>query len=230
MKLVRCGFEGGFSLIELAIVMFVLGILGSGMIATLDAQLRVRDYRETEQTLGRVELALEGFVVANGARLPCPDADGDGVADPASAGRADLPCEVVEGGLPWKTLGVGRVDAWGQGFRYRPDGAFVAAGGIPLPPSTADGIVVFDAERGARLTLSNPDAPAAVVLSCGRNRAADGANVRRAVRREVGCGSSFTPSKRYAYGRPRVDFDDVTLWVSRNTLLARLVSAGEWPR
>jgi len=218
----------GFSLIELALVTVVLGVLAGGMIASLDGQLRVRHYRETERTLARVELALEGFAIANGARLPCPDTDGDGFADRAHGLDPSGPCQVAEGQLPWVTLGVGRADGWGRVFRYRPDSGFVSLYGIPNPPNSVDGLAVRDAEAGRRLTLANPHAPAAVVFSCGRNGRADGFNAETV----SGCSAPISASvlRPYAHGRPGADFDDVTVWISKNVLLGRLVAAGEWPR
>ena len=92
----------GFTLVELAIAMVVLGLLVSVALGPMRERLRNADIRETNETLvaaseavvayairhrtsGRVE--LDGFnnrqwpIPTGRPYLPCPDTDGDGVED-----------------------------------------------------------------------------------------------------------------------------------------------------
>lgn len=67
--------------------------------------------------------------------LPCPDVTGDGLEDrvaitgypvtlSGTTGDAAGSCTETKGVLPWKTLGVREVDAWGNRITYRVDERF----------------------------------------------------------------------------------------------------------
>ncbi|MDJ0864333.1 MAG: prepilin-type N-terminal cleavage/methylation domain-containing protein [Gammaproteobacteria bacterium] len=196
----------GFTLLELAVVLVVLGLLLGGLLMPLATQVDVARIRETNDALDKVEEALLGFAIANGNRLPCPASDELGLED----------CSVaVEGFLPWRTLGVGRYDAWGRTFRYRPDGAYVAA--VGFPPDTTSGLEVRD-RAGTVLTAADPNAPAAIIFSTGKNVEAD-------------AGNKTPPSDEiYTQGVYAEDtFDDILVWLSKNTMVSRLAAAGTWP-
>ena len=105
----------GFTLVELAVVIAIVGLLLGAFLAPLRAQIDAARIRETERMLGEIRDALIGHAIARGA-LPCPDvvADGiDGAAPAACTGAA------LEGVLPYQALGVPRADAWGRLLRYR---------------------------------------------------------------------------------------------------------------
>ena len=107
--------HAGFTLVELAIVIAIVGFLLGAFLAPLRAQIDAARVRETERMLGEIREALIGYAIVRGA-LPCPDvaADGiDGAAPAACTGTA------LEGILPFQALGVPRADAWGRYFRYR---------------------------------------------------------------------------------------------------------------
>ena len=115
--------EAGFSLLELAIVLVVLGALASSLLGPLQVQVESRDRAKTQTTLDDARVALLGFAAVNG-RLPCPDADGDGWPDPSFdvAQKASATCLAPEGLLPWLALAVPTLDAWGNRLRYRVNG------------------------------------------------------------------------------------------------------------
>ena len=107
--------HAGFTLVELAIVIAIVGFLLGAFLAPLRAQIDAARIRETERMLGEIREALIGYAIIRGA-LPCPDvaADGiDGAAPAACTGTA------LEGILPFQTLGIPRADAWGRYFEYR---------------------------------------------------------------------------------------------------------------
>ncbi len=109
----------GFTLLELAVVLFVLGLLIAGLFGPLETQLEARDRRATETSLNQALEALYGFAVTHG-RLPCPDTDGDGIANPVyvEGNVATANCTVLAGFLPWSELSVPPGDAWGNRFLY----------------------------------------------------------------------------------------------------------------
>ena len=103
--------QGGFTLIEIAIVIFIVGLLLAGLIAAVGPQIEARDRRQTQLAIEDARVALYGFAMANG-RLPCPDTSGDGVEDCTPMAE--------RGWLPWATLGLNASgDAWGNRFMYR---------------------------------------------------------------------------------------------------------------
>lgn len=108
----------GFTLVELAIVVVVLGMLIAGLVGPVDVQLEARDRNRTQNVMEDAVEALYGFALAN-RRMPCPDTDGDGLSNPVYLGIANAPCDADEGFLPWAELGVIQGDAWGNRFTYR---------------------------------------------------------------------------------------------------------------
>ena len=112
----------GFTLVEMAIVLVIIGLLLGGMLMPLSAQMEQRRNSETQKALDEINQALIGFAVANG-RLPCP-ATATIISGAAGAGIENLPtatgCTGGQSGvLPWSTLGVSETDAWNWRYTYR---------------------------------------------------------------------------------------------------------------
>ena len=130
----------GFSLIELAVVFLIVGLLVGGAIITLSGQFEVRNVEETQRRLEAVKEAILGFAIVNG-RLPCParyvsptdnsaglesfcDA-ASGTCTPTTALRTHGNCSsfydgyvpAVALGLPVDSKGF-TLDAWGNRVRY----------------------------------------------------------------------------------------------------------------
>jgi prepilin-type N-terminal cleavage/methylation domain-containing protein len=173
----------GFTLVEIAIVLVIVGLLLGGLLMPLATQVEVQRRIETEKTMEQIREAIIGFAMVNG-RLPCP-ADpatatttaGAGVARPFGA----ITCAGgVIGVVPWTTLGVSEVDAWGRRFTYRVTDVFVdqfasntwACAPI-LPPtnssfalcSPGDMAITVGAAPSANLAAAVP----AVIVSHGKN-------------------------------------------------------------
>ncbi len=110
----------GLTLIEMAVVLMILGLVVAGLLGPLDTQLEARDRRETLAQLERARDALYGYAVTRG-RLPCPDGGGDGLPDPPfdPSDKVSAQCAVDEGFLPWAELGLPPGDAWSNRPRYR---------------------------------------------------------------------------------------------------------------
>ena len=115
MKLFAIRLQG-FTLIELAVVLFIIALLLIGLLGPVATQIESRQRQETIDTMNDIKEALFGYAIINGY-LPCPDTTGDGIADPAVSGT----CTVAtgDGWLPWQTLGINIVgDVWGNRFKY----------------------------------------------------------------------------------------------------------------
>lgn len=110
----------GFTLVEMAVVLFIIGLLIAGVLGPLETQLEVRDRRQTIDLLAQLTDALYGYALTNG-RLPCPDTNGDGAPDPifVPGDPGTAICDAAEAFLPWAELGVAPGDAWNNRFRYR---------------------------------------------------------------------------------------------------------------
>lgn len=220
----------GLSLIEVAIALAVSALLLGGLMVPLAAQIDRYRLRETEAALGHALEALLGYAAAHDNRLPCPDIDGDGMED--RPGSVSAPCRGIEGELPRATLGVPGKDGWGRPLRYRGNDALTAPEGMPRPPNTRGGLRIDNPRTGERLTVGDPEAPAAILFSCGANGHPDDENDGTGGS-PAGCSNPSRPDPRYAHavpGRPGSGgFDDVLVWMSKNVLLGRLVRAGTWP-
>lgn len=221
----------GFTLIEIAIALAILGVLFALAMVPLSEQMRAQRARETQAALAEIREALIGYAVING-RLPCADTSGDGLEDSPCAGGA-----AGEGGLPWSTLGVAPADGWGNPWRYRADRAFTAnrppgaMAAFTLDTAFLDNLVVCGVPGAAtagvpacpsdaalvRLTVtgSSGEHPVAIVYSPGANTRPDGLNA--------------TFDAAYQGGEPGANFDDLALWVSRPVLIYRMIQAGRLP-
>ena len=137
----------GFTLIELAVGVFIIALLMSSLMYTLSAQSDQRAIEETRQRLEKARELLLGYVAANG-RLPCParcsswptcasgmyatsDEVWDSTTGKCTGGAVDdyyggtLSSGAIGGLLPAATIGFLQtdtrgyaVDAWGNRIRY----------------------------------------------------------------------------------------------------------------
>ena len=114
----------GFTLIEMALVIMVIGIIVSAVTSIVPEFIQSGKIKKTQAIVDKNIYAIEGYLAANG-RCPCPDTDGDGLEDwnentPGDA--TDDTCgagDIYEGGLPYRTIGLSSgQDSWGSALRY----------------------------------------------------------------------------------------------------------------
>jgi len=227
----------GFTLVEMAIVLVIIGLLLGGMLMPLSAQMDQRRISETQKTLDEINQALIGFAVINGY-LPCP-------AISSSSGAEDRTGTTCTGGkrvgfVPWATLGVSQTDSWGRLFRYSVTATFTDSGTKPTLGTTGD--ITLNDNFAAAIATSVP----AVVMSHGINgyfaTLAGGAaaiangsatNTDEGTNADVGVpvpGTIFVSKNITSNtGAPGGDFDDIVSWLSPNILFNRMVAAGKLP-
>lgn len=215
MKQVR-----GFTLVEVAIVLVIVGLLLSAFLAPLSAQRDLKDYSQVRTDLAQIQEALYGFAVANG-RLPCPDTTGDGIADTCVGvtGATSTP-----GNLPWVTLGVQANDPWNRPYQYRVNDAFGTTFTLSTTGSGA-GILKVYTDNTLGTTVAN-NIPA-VIYSSGKNGAVQPPISADELENITTAGTKLDVNFVSHDFSPT--FDDVVVWVSSNILFNRMVAAGKLP-
>jgi len=216
----------GFTLVELAIVLLIVGVLLGGLLPTISSQIEQRRVGDTRKQLDEIQQALIGYAVVNG-RLPCP-APGNIASGQPGAGVAAATCSTAAsagGVLPWVTLGVSETDAWGRRFTYRVTPAFATVG-APFQLSTVGNLNVGLTPGATDVAANIP----AVVTSHGTNGLGAytpaGAQLPGAAGDEA---ENANNDNNFVNHDPTPAFDDLVVWISPNTLMNRMVTAGKLP-
>lgn len=115
--------KNGFTIVEMAIVLLIIGLLLGGLMMPLTAQIRERRMNETQKALDEIREALIGYAASQTPpHLPCPDKTTAAGVGTANDGQEDVtaagPCVTQEGNIPWVTLGTSHEDSWGRNFHY----------------------------------------------------------------------------------------------------------------
>jgi len=229
----------GSTLIELAIAIFVVGLILGGLLYPLTAQVAQQQATVTQQQLDEIRDALVGFAAANGY-LPCPDTTGSGIENVTGGTGVCTTIGgngIAHGNLPWVTLGLGHSDIWGNRFRYAVEANFArrAPGALFTLATVADIRVCPTATTcGTSLTTE----AVAVVLSHGPNgfggtRSVTGtANPAATSADELentDADRDFVQRPAYTGSVTANEFDDVVVWLSRHTLVNRMIAAEKLP-
>ena len=132
---------GGFSLVEIAVVLVIIAILATAIGVPLATQLDQQRTVDTQKQQEIIKEAIYGFAMANG-RLPCPATSAGGTEAQVSAGI----CTTDSGFVPGITLGLSGldsrgfvVDGWRDGLdarrlRYAVRSVSITTG-PPVPPA-----------------------------------------------------------------------------------------------
>lgn len=239
----------GFTLIEIAIVLMIVGLLLGGLLPTISGQIEKQRTNETRKQLEEIQQALFGFAVIYG-RLPCPATlASNGVESPAGGD-----CTTFQNGyVPAVTMGISGptnafllLDAWGNPIRYAvtswdrtvapiQNRVFTTTDGMKtvgisnLSPnllvcanSTTAGFDGSNCGAGNALTV-NPGVPA-IIFSTGKNGALGSSGSDES--------ANLDNNRVYVSHPPTAgtnEFDDLMIWISPNILLNRMVTAGKLP-
>jgi prepilin-type N-terminal cleavage/methylation domain-containing protein len=229
--------QSGFTLIEIAIVLVIVGLMIGGLIMPLSVQLEQRKVADTQKALDEAKEALAGFALRHGY-LPCPAVSaGNGLED-----RADTQCRggKRQGYLPWATLGLAKLDSWNHLYRYSVTPEF-SDSGARFNLSTPGDITIASRDGAGKVVAASAanDVPA-LVMSHGRN----GYGASGDLGQLVADVSPSNPDERVNQSNPRIffnrgasdngaapggEFDDVVGWVSANILANRMVAARRLP-
>lgn len=178
--------QRGFSLIEMAIVLVVIGIVLSGGLLAVSPVLQSSKENETNARMDRIEQALTLYVIRYGC-LPCP-------AEPAIASggtnagwshgaayynsgcttACDATTVATQGVVPWVTLGLSEAegrDGFGQRIDYAVTAALVATNGMMrTPPSTYPSGTITVQMSTANASAQQTTAAAYALISHGVDR------------------------------------------------------------
>jgi len=114
--------SAGFSLVEIAIGLVIIGIILSSLITPVSSLRENAKRKDVEQTLADIHDAVLGFAINNSGRLPCPASNSSNGLELYNGSV----CDNAHGFVPVSSLGlVGRIDddnllldPWGQPYRY----------------------------------------------------------------------------------------------------------------
>ena len=171
--------QHGFSLVELAVVLAIIGLLIAMGMYTLSAQTDQRAREQTSRTLEQAREALLGYAVANG-RLPCPASSAsNGIESPA--GGATACTNPNDGFLPAVTLGFQptdangyATDAWNNRIRYAVSASISNCSGTTTVPHFTNktnlkqnGMSCLPSSTELLICKSTTSSPAPSVGNCG---------------------------------------------------------------
>jgi prepilin-type N-terminal cleavage/methylation domain-containing protein len=228
--------QSGFTLVEIAIVLLIVGLLIGGMMAPLASQLEQRRVTDTKRAMEEAREALFGFALRNGY-LPCPAISStNGLED-----RTGNLCNKRYGYLPWATLGVGRLDGWDRVMGYSVTPAFANSNNLFTLRTPRDITIATRSTNGQLVQATDiGDIPAAII-SFGRNGYGATSNQDTLIA-DAGVGNVDEKVNLQAGGitliardiaddarTPGGAFDDMVVWISPNILYNRMVTAQRLP-
>jgi prepilin-type N-terminal cleavage/methylation domain-containing protein len=225
--------QKGFTLLEIAVVLLIIGLLAGGLLGPLSSQIKQRKIEETQKLLEQHRDALLGYAATRGY-LPCPAisaTDGNEAIRNASG-----VCPAISGYLPWVVLGTPKADSWDRLFRYMVTPAFSNAnkpnfgsiGGLTIRSTgllPANNIaanipvaIISHGANGRGATLENGTTPAYTWGSTSDE--------------QINANNATGLVSRPLAENPAVangEFDDIVIWIPTSILFNRMVAAGQLP-
>ena len=201
--------QEGFTLIEIAIAMVIIGILLGGGIPLLRMLTEQKKRNETISYMGEVKDVLVGFANING-RLPWADINNDGEEDPGA----------YSGFLPYVTLNVRPVDAYSRHLKYETNRNLVhnrfttcnaLRNGLTGYPKVVD-------SDGSSMAFS----VAVVIVSAGSKDADNDNNVFDRITRGPFTGDNTDGRPNYIRYPPVNGFDDIVRYISPYELYSKI--------
>ena len=234
----RTGLRG-FTLIEMAVAIFVIALLLGSFLVPLTTQVEQRQIGDMEKNLSEMRDALLGFAIANGY-LPCPDTGTNGSENAGATTCSTITSNVACGRLPYVTLGVPNSDVWGNRLTYCVNELFARRGAGSTFTLSTVGTDIRICPTAATCA-SAPISSTAIfgIIAHGRNGYG-------ATNLSTGSSNPAAPHAderenydnndrdivwriRTADGSAAGEFDDVVVWLPRYTLFNRMVAAGKLP-
>lgn len=238
----------GFTLIEIAIVLVIVGLLLAAFLLPLQAQRELAYQIETQTTLENARKALLGFAQANG-RLPCPATNGGTAVFPDDTGTSNPlaggPCVWQSGFLPGSTLGIqptdiqGYVlDAWNNRILYTVTqanaSAFTTANQINTLGITALGpnlrVCATSTPASCTAFVNLVNNSVAVIFSTGATGSLGSVgrpDELENLNKVANIDTTFVSHATTAAGAPNGEFDHLVTWISPFVLYNAMIQAGQ---
>lgn len=221
----------GFSLIEIALVLVIVGLALGGIVSAIGPQLENKRINETQKALEEVKDALIGFAIVNG-RLPRPATSATNGVEAAGCATEAL----CTGLVPWTTLGVTKLDSWAKVLRYSVTPAYATTTGLTTATLGTKTVQTRDA-LGVLTSLAT-QVPAVIFssgkLSFGTTDGGSGIPTQSAANTNAdeisNNAASVTFIQRPVNTSTTVvggEFDDIVIWLPKTTLVSRLGQAGK---
>lgn len=224
---------GGFTLIEVALVLLIIGLVAGAMLGPLSNQIKQRKIEDTQKMLEQNRDALLGYASAKGY-LPCPAISATDGNEGTRNGSGI--CNNLQGYLPWVVLGTTKADSWGRLFRYSVSSVFANAISKPSLNTVATHRIQSASSPPATLATAVP----IVILSHGPN--GNGALQENGIAlantsstnvdEQTNLTSAATIVSRVPTENttaPGGEFDDIVVWIPSSILFNRMVAAGQLP-
>lgn len=234
--------QSGFTLIEIAVVLVIIGMLFGSFIGTFASRIDTTRRDNAKKELEEIKRVIKAYAFTKSPPyLPCPDTNipPDGIEN--RVGGACTAGAAV-GTLPWITLGMGYADAWHTRYSYWVNTDYSINTGFNLTTGNTG-----SAQINTRVN-NNPQAIAenavAVIFSRGKNSlggiSVEGVN--QAPIPAVGNGyddeNENADANSVFMSRIKTDvgvaaaggvFDDILVWINSYELKANMVEAGVLP-
>ncbi len=236
----------GFSLVEMAVVLVILGFVIGALLLPLQAQRNLVFQSQTENTLDIIKKSLLGYAQSQG-RLPCPATLSSNGVESITAGA----CTQQTGLVPASTLGIQptdqqgyAIDGWGNRIRY----AVTQVNTNTVLPATPDfttqnkmaNVGIANLAPNIRVCSSSTAAnctatvnlinnAAAVIYSLGETgSAAVGGNDENQNLNAIGNIDTVFVSHNITVSTPSSgEFDHIVTWISPYVLYNAMIEAGQ---
>lgn len=199
----------GFTLIEIAIVMVIIGVLAGGGVSLMGMLTQRKARTETIEYLKQAQAALISFADING-RLPWADTSGDGAENAGSS----------SGNLPYQTLRLSPTDPYKRMLRYEFNANLatnLTASCSALRAGLSGGPNMVDADGAA---ASFPIA--AILVSAGTMDADSDGNVFDDISTGTHQGDNRDGNPNYIRHPSVDDFDDLVVYLGENELYGKI--------
>lgn len=229
--------QSGFTLVEMAIVLVIVGLLIGGLLVPLATQKEQEKRGANEALLNEAAQALIGYAIVNG-RLPCPDTDG--LTSPTRGQEnycAPDPTKSYYGRLPWVTLGIdAEYDPWADStvthtVRYAANGTYVGTITLDAESDAATGGRALEVHTNAADCGSSNNKVAtnvpAVIWTTAKNDYSKPPTSSTDEIKNLTDDECFV-SRQHSTGALG-PFDDQVVWISPAILFNRMISAGRLP-
>lgn len=233
--------EKGFTLVEIAVVLVIVGLLVGSFIGTFAERIETTRRDNTNQELSEIKQVLMAYVYTNSPLfLPCPDTDmppngleNRNVGGDCAAGNA-------VGSLPWFNLGMAHADAWNTRYSYWVNPDYSINTGFNMTTGEVNSAQINTRINNNAIAIV-PNA-VAVIFSRGKN-GFGGVSVEGVNRNPIppvghddeleNADANATFMSRYVTDEGVAAaggaFDDILVWINSYELKAKMVETGALP-